>query len=91
MEPLVVLLLLPMLIGLVSWTLFSDTAKASLVATLGSPLVVYFCLKALDPDGTWNWLATLLVSPLVIAFSLATILVCFGRSRVRKRDHRNEA
>jgi len=89
MEALVVLFLLPVAIGFGFGMLFRDAAKASLGATLASPLVVYFCLVTLDPEGTWNWLATLLVSPLVIAFALATILVRFGRSHARKRGHEN--
>jgi low affinity Fe/Cu permease len=52
---------------------------------------VYFCFKALDPDGTWSWLAALLVSPLVMAMALVTVLLWFGRSRVRKRSSRNGA
>jgi hypothetical protein len=89
MEALVVLFLLPVLIGLGFGLLLRDTTKASLAATLSSPLVVYICLMTLDPDDTWNWLATLLVSPLVIAFALATILIRFGRSHMRKRSHEN--
>jgi hypothetical protein len=89
-QPLVVLFLLPVLIGVASEMLFRDTAKASLAAALASPLVVYLCLVTLDPDGTWNWLATLLVSPLAIAFSLASVLICFGRAHPR-RPHRNGA
>jgi ABC-type polysaccharide/polyol phosphate export permease len=90
-EPLVVLLLLPVLIGIVSEALFRDTTRASCVATFASPLVVYFCITYLDPHGGWNWLATLLIAPLAIALALAAVMVCFGRTHVRRRPHRDGA
>ena len=91
MEPLVVLFVLPILIGLASVALFRDATKASCAATFAAPLVVFGCLRSLDAGGTWNWLATLLVAPLAIAFSLATVMICYGRSQVRKRHSRNGA
>ena len=91
MEPLIVLILLPILIGVACEMFFRDTVRASAVATIASPTVVYVCLATLDPGGTWNWLATLLVSPLAIALALAAVMVCFGRAHVRKRPRRNGA
>jgi hypothetical protein len=90
-EPLVVLILLPVLIGVAAERFFRDTIRASAVATIVSPTAVYLCLTTLDPGGTWNWLATLLVSPLAIALALAAVMVCFGRTHVRKRPRRNGA
>jgi len=87
MEPLVVLVLLPVLIGVVSEMLFRDTTHASLAAAVGTTLVVFLCLWYLDPDGTWNWLAALLVSPLAIASALAAVLICYGRSQVPRRKN----
>lgn len=91
MKALLILVLLPVLIGVVSNTLFRAIKSASFAATIGAPIVVYFCFKALDPDGTWSWLAALLVSPLVMAMALVTVLLWFGRSRVRKRSSCNGA
>ena len=91
MEPLVVLFVLPVVIGIVAEALLRDTSRASCVATFASPLVVYLCLMYRDPDGTWNWLATLLISPLAIALALAAVMVCFGRAHVRRHPHRNGA
>jgi ABC-type polysaccharide/polyol phosphate export permease len=87
MEPLVVLVVLPVLVGLVAQLLLRDPSRASLVAATVSSLLVYACLAVLDPGGRWNWLATFLVSPLAIALSLATVLTCFGylEGRHRKR------
>jgi hypothetical protein len=89
MEPLVVLFVLPALIGVASVALFRDTTRASCAATFASPLLVFCCLLALDPDGTWNWLATLLVAPLAIAFALAAVMLCYGRPQIRKRHPHN--
>ena len=91
MKPILILVLLPVLIGVVANTLFRGIKGATLAATIGAPVVVYFCLWALDPDGTWSWLAALLVAPLVIAMALVTVLLWFGRSRVRKRGSWNGA
>jgi hypothetical protein len=91
MKPLLILILLPVLIGIVANTLFRAIKSATFAATIGAPIVVYVCFKALDPDGTWSWLAALLVSPLVIAMALVTVLLWFGRSRVRKRGSWNGA
>jgi hypothetical protein len=90
-EPLVVLILLPVLIGVAAEAYFRDPARASLAATIVSPTVVYICLTTLDPGGTWNWLAALLVTPFAIALALAAVMVCFGRSQVRRRPRRNGA
>ena len=91
MKPLLILILLPVLIGIVANALFCAIRSATFAATIGAPIVVYVCFKALDPDGTWSWLAALLVSPLVIALALVTVLLWFGRSRVRKRSSWNGA
>lgn len=91
MEPLVVLFVLPALIGVASVALLHDMTRASCAATFIAPLVVFCCLRSLDPDGEWNWLATLLVTPLAIAFALAAVMLCHGRSQVRKRHSRNGA
>ena len=86
MKPLLILVLLPVLIGVVSNVLFRAIRGATFAATIGAPIVVYLCFKILDPDDTWSWLAALLVSPLVIAMALVTVLLWFGRQRTRKRS-----
>ncbi len=91
MEPFLVLVFLPVLIGVVSTALFRDVRTASFAATIAAPTVVYLCFKSMDPDGAWVWLAALLVSPLVIAMALVTVLLWFGRSRVRRRSSWNGA
>jgi hypothetical protein len=91
MKPLLILIFLPVLIGIVANTLFHAITSATFAATIGTPIVVYVCFKALDPDGTWSWLAALLVAPLVISMALVTVLLWYGRSRVRKRNFWNGA
>ena len=91
MEPLIVLVVLPVLIGVTAKLIFRDARNASFAAALGCPAIIFLCLRLLGPDGTLSWLATLLVSPLAIALSLATILFDVGRARARKRNRRKEA
>jgi hypothetical protein len=91
MEPLAVLVVLPVLVGVAAELLFRDTSRASLAAAVLSSLSVYACLAALDPGGTWNWLATFLVAPLAIAFSLATVLTCFGYLEGRRHPRKRHA
>ncbi len=91
MEALVVLVVLPIAVGLVSEFAFRDTTRASLAAAILSSLTVYACLELLDPGGTWNALAGFLVSPLAIAFSLATVLTCFGMLQGRRPRRRRRA
>ena len=91
MEPLVILVVLPILIGIASEMQFRDTKKASLAAALASALVVCLCVNALDPHETWSWVAALLVSPLPIAFAVIAVLICYGGSQDRRRKHRHRA
>jgi ABC-type polysaccharide/polyol phosphate export permease len=90
MEPLAVLILLPIAVGVAFELIFRDTARASIAATLGTPLIIFLCLNLRDPAGGWNWLATLLVSPLAIAFAIATVLFCFGHEQRRQRGRRDQ-
>ena len=91
MEPFAVLIVLPVLVGIVAELALRDVTRASLAAALVSSLSVYTCLRWLDPDGTWNWLATFLVSPLAIAFSLAAVLTSFGYIEGHRRQRRRIA
>jgi hypothetical protein len=90
-EPLFVLILLPILIGVGAEVLFRDTLRASLAAAVVAPLVVYFSITTLDPGGTWNWLASLLIAPLAMALALAAVMACFGHFHARKRSRGRDA
>lgn len=91
MEAFFVLVLLPIAIGVGAEVLFRDALRSSVAATLIAPIVVYFSITTLDPGGTWNWLASLLVAPLAMALALAAVMVCFGRTHTRKRSRRRSA
>ena len=88
MQALAVLVVFPVLIGIASQLAFHDVRRATCAATLAAALVVATCLAASDPGGSWTWLATFLVLPLPIAFALAAVVLCYGRSRVRHKHHR---
>ncbi|HTS22541.1 MAG TPA: hypothetical protein VMN79_12130 [Casimicrobiaceae bacterium] len=90
-EAALVLVLLPVAIGVASELILRDALRASLVATLLAPIVVYASVASLDPGGTWNWLASLLVAPLSMALALAAVMVCLGRAPARKRPGRRSA
>jgi hypothetical protein len=87
MRALFVLFLLPTAIGLLSLSLLRSVKRASFVATLGTPLLIYCFVKLTDPGDPWNGLATLLVSPLVIAVAVITVFVCAGCLRAPKQRH----
>jgi uncharacterized membrane protein len=87
--PYVVLFLLPVMIGIAAALCVRDTRKASLAATLGTILAVYVCLQAGDPEGTWNWLAALLVLPMPVAFALVAVVLRHGRAQTRRRHARS--
>jgi hypothetical protein len=91
MEPIAVLVVLPIAIGIVSELLFRDTTHASFAAALGTTLVLFLCLRLLASDGLWNWLAVLLVSPLAIASALAAVLILYGHRHSRRRRRRHDA
>ena len=88
MEPLLVLVVLPVLVGIASELAFRDARNASLAAAVGTALAVCLCVKLLDPNATWGWLAALLVSPLPIAFAVATAMFLYGELRGTRRARR---
>ncbi len=91
MEPIAVLVVLPIAIGIVSELLFRDTTHASFVAAIATTLSLFICLRLLAPAGLWNWLAVLLVSPLAIASALAAVLILYGHKQSRRRRRRHDA
>jgi hypothetical protein len=88
MKALLVFFVLPTLIGMASIALIRALRAASLAAAIGAPLVVFLCIEALDPDDAWNWIAALLVSPLVMAIAVITVMLCCRRSARRHDEFR---
>jgi hypothetical protein len=91
MEPVLVLIVLPALIGVGAELAFRDALRASLAATLAAPTLVYLSIATLDPSGGWNWLASLLVAPLATAIALAAVMACYGWTHARRRSRRRSA
>jgi hypothetical protein len=87
LQPFVVLLLLPVMIGLASALWLRDARNASLVAALGSIVAIYTVLALLDPEGPWSGVAAFLVMPLPVASAVAAVLICYGRAH-RRRSNR---
>ncbi len=90
MEPLVILVFLPFAIGLVCEWVFRDRKRAMFTAAACTTLALFLTLRLLDSEGTWNWLAALLVSPLAITFALFAVIVTYGRSQTPRRRHRRQ-
>ena len=91
MEPVLVLILLPVAIGALAEAAFRDARRASLAAALGATLAVGVAVQALDRNESWSWIAAVLVSPLPIALAVATVLFWYGRTTVRRRTRRHGA
>lgn len=87
MEPLLVLVLLPVAIGAVAELAFRDAKRASLAAAAGTSLGVIAAVQGLDAEPGWSWIAGVLVSPLPIALAIATVLFWYGRTTKRVRRH----
>jgi len=91
MEPIAVLIVLPIVIGIVSELIFRDTTHATLAAAIGTAIALVVSMRLLAPSEWWTWLAVLLVSPLAIASALATVLIVYGRSQAHRRRKRPDA
>jgi len=85
LEPLIVLVVLPALIGIGTAMLARDTRHASLVAMLACALAVFGGVTIRVPPESWNWLAASLVLPLPIAVALAVVFIWHGRDTRRHR------
>lgn len=91
MEPFLILVVVPVLIGVASELAFRDARRASLAATIGTALVICLSVQVLDSSAQWTWFAALLVSPLPIAFAVATALFLYGHLQTRRRNRRDGA
>lgn len=87
MRPLITLAVLPMLIGVVATLVTPETKTASLIAAIASGCLVFVMTRISDADAAIGWLATLLVLPLPIACSIATVAFLSGRSPAHRHHH----
>jgi hypothetical protein len=88
LQPLAVLVVAPIAIGIASQLLFGHPRKAAGAAMLGAAALVVGSVIVGDPGGAWTWLASLLVLPLPVALALTAVLLVHGRSGVRNKHHR---
>ena len=88
MEPLLILVVLPVIIGSVAEFVFRDAKKASLYAAVGSVLMVALSVIVLDPAARWGWIAAVLVAPLPVALAVAAVMFWYGRAGMSRRTHR---
>lgn len=82
---LLVFVALPIMIGIGAKLLVHPIRGASFAAAIAAPLSVFLCIRAFDPEDAWTWLAALLVSPLVMAIAVITVLLCHRRARAARR------
>ena len=87
MQPLLVLVVMPLVVGALAAVALRDTRRASLAAAIVSTAILYACLSTLNPSGEWTLLATFLVTPLTLAFALLAVLVVFGHGHLHRRSH----
>ncbi|HEY5365989.1 MAG TPA: hypothetical protein VIL19_05900 [Casimicrobiaceae bacterium] len=85
MQPLLILVVLPILVGTGAELAFRDAKNASLAAAIGAIVVTCLAVVALDPRGTWTWLAGLLVSLLPVSIAVAAALFWYGRTPTPRR------
>ncbi|MEP6678385.1 MAG: hypothetical protein ABJB78_03740 [Betaproteobacteria bacterium] len=89
MQPLLVLVVMPLAVGALAAAIFRDTRRASLAAALFSTAILYACLSTLNPSGEWTALATFLISPLTLAFALLAVLVMYGHGHLQRHPRRS--
>ena len=89
MNALFVFFVLPIFIGVGCQLVIRTIRGASLAAAIAAPVVVVLCIMTVDPEDSWNWIAALLVSPLIVAIAVTTVMVCHRRPIACKRSTLN--
>jgi predicted outer membrane lipoprotein len=88
-EPLLVLVVLPVLLGIAADFVFREPRKATFAAALATVAGVCLFVEVRGTNATWTWFAALLVSPLSVAFAVAAALFWYGHLQERaRRKHR---
>ena len=87
MRAILVLAAAPMLIGIAASLFSRDARRATLIAALATATFVALATRIADADAAIGWLATLLVLPLPVACSIATVAFFVGRGERRSRGH----
>ena len=85
MQPLIVLVVMPVAVGVLAAVMSRNLRRASLAAAVVSTAILYACLAWLNHGGAWTLFAAFLVTPLTLAFSLAAVLTVFGHGHLHHR------
>ncbi|MCC7113437.1 MAG: hypothetical protein IT520_03520 [Burkholderiales bacterium] len=83
MEPLIVLVLMPVAVGCACELLLRDARRASLAAGVATLLLLAASVQWHDATAGWHWVAAALVSPLPIALAVGTALFLYDRFGAR--------
>ena len=91
MQPILILVVFPILVGIGAGMVFRDARHASLAAVIGSKNRAVGRRPVGAPGATWNWIAALLVSLLPISIAVAAALFWYGRLTTPPRHRRQDA
>lgn len=91
MQPLLILLVFPILTGIAAEMVFRDARNSSLAAAIAAVLITCLSVQVLAPNTAWNWIAALLVSLLPISVAVTAALFCYGRMKSPPRHRRQDA
>ena len=91
MQPLLILLVFPIVAGIAAEMIFRDARNVSLAAAIGAVLITCVSVQLLAPGTTWNWIAALLVSLLPISIAVTAALFWYGRRQSPSRHQRQDA
>ena len=95
MQPLLILFVFPVLVGIAAGSLMCkarDVSNALLVAALASIVVTCIAVQMLEIHALWHWIAALLVCLLPVSISVAVALFWYGHlsaPRHHGRGHRH--
>lgn len=90
-EPLAVLVLLPILVGAIADAAIRDAKRASFAAAIAAAVAVALVVQTLDRNEGWAWIAAVLVSPLSVALAVATVAFWHGRGHRHRRPRDTHA
>ena len=87
MRAILVLAVIPVLIGAAAWLSTREPRTASLGAAIATTAFLFVAAHVDGADMALGWVATLLVLPLPIAFTIATVTFLAGRLGRPRHGH----
>ena len=79
MRAIVVLAIVPVLIGVAAWFATREPRGASLGAAVATTVFLFLAAQVTGAEMPLGWVATFLMLPLPIAFTIATVTFLAGR------------